>query len=93
MNPVDITPVKSSYHIFFVTRCKSQTLSRIERVTYYLHPTFRQSFVSFYSAEDSFAISFTAWGKFDILAKIYFKNNKEMDLSLPKESGYSGREF
>jgi hypothetical protein len=58
-----------------------QVLSYIERVTYYLHPTFNPSVVTRYSRENQFALSFTAWGQFEIKAKVYFKNGQVKDIS------------
>ncbi|RKY41963.1 MAG: hypothetical protein DRP85_04470 [Candidatus Makaraimicrobium thalassicum] len=58
-----------------------QVLSQIDRVTYYLHPTFNPSVVSRYSSSDRFALSFTAWGQFEIRAKVYFKDGQVKDLS------------
>lgn len=58
-----------------------QALSYIERVTYYLHPTFNPSVVTRYSRENQFALSFTAWGQFEIKAKVYFRNGQVKDLS------------
>jgi hypothetical protein len=58
-----------------------QILSQIERVTYYLHPTFRPSVVTRESSDDNFALSLTAWGQFEIKAKAYFKDGQVKDLS------------
>ncbi len=59
----------------------SDILSNIERVTYYLHPTFNPSVVTRYQASDKFALSFTAWGQFEIKAKVYFRNGQVKDLA------------
>ena len=58
-----------------------QILSNIERVTYYLHPTFSPSIVTRYTPEDNFDISLRAWGQFEIKAKAYFKDGSIVDLS------------
>jgi hypothetical protein len=60
---------------------QDNVLSRIERATYYLHPTFNPSVVSRYSPEDRFSLSFTAWGQFELKAKVYFKDGQVKDLS------------
>lgn len=58
-----------------------QDLSSIEKVTYYLHPTFNPSVVTRYSPADNFALAFTAWGQFELKAKVYFKDGQVKDLS------------
>lgn len=58
-----------------------QVLSHIERVTYYLHPTFNPSVITRYSFEDKFTLSLTAWGEFELKAKVYFKEGQVKDLS------------
>ena len=60
---------------------QDNVLSRIERTTYYLHPTFNPSVVSRYSPEDRFSLTFTAWGQFELKAKVYFKDGQVKDLS------------
>lgn len=54
--------------------------SNIERVTYYLHPTFKPDVITKY-AEDDFEMFFSAWGQFDLNAKVYFNSGKIQDLS------------
>lgn len=80
--------LKSNTHKIIVqVTANSQTLSQIERVTYYLlHSSFNPNIISSYSPEDNYSISFTAWGKVDIKAKVYFKDTKVKDLLLPKEN-------
>jgi pYEATS domain-containing protein involved in immunity len=76
----------NTHMILLQINANNQTLSQIERVTYYLlHPTFNPNIVSSFSPKDNYSISFTAWGKVDIKAKVYFKDNKVKDLLLPKE--------
>ena len=58
-----------------------QTLDRIARVTYYLHPTFNPSVVTRDSRSDDFRLSFTAWGQFEIKAKVYFNDGTVKDVS------------
>ena len=53
----------------------------IDRVTYYLHPTFRPSVVTRYYPEDNFALQFNAWGSFTLNAKVYLTNGEVVDLS------------
>ncbi|MGB7662797.1 MAG: pYEATS domain-containing protein, partial [Nitrososphaeraceae archaeon] len=57
-------------------------LSKIENVTYYLHPTFNPSVITSYTKENKFIITFTNWGKFDLKAKAYFEDGTVKDLRL-----------
>ena len=65
---------------------ESQILSQIDRVTYFLHPTFHPPVVTRYSLSDKFGIYLTAWGQFEIKAKAYFKDGGVKDLS--RELGF-----
>jgi len=58
-----------------------QILSQVDRVTYFLHPTFNPSVVTRYSAEDKFKLSFSAWGQFELKTKVYFRDGKVRDVS------------
>lgn len=62
-----------------------ETLKQIDRVTYKLDPTFKSPIVTQVSPDNGFALSFTAWGKFDLLAIVYFKDGQSTILSLPLE--------
>jgi transcription initiation factor IIF auxiliary subunit len=55
------------------------TLASIERVTYYLHPSFTPSVLSIY--EKNFSLNLVAWGEFQLNAKVYFKDGRIADLS------------
>ena len=73
---------ESNTHTFTIwVEGDKQVLSHIERVTYYLHPTFNPSVITRYSFEDNFALSLTAWGQFELKAKVYFKDGQVKDLS------------
>jgi transcription initiation factor IIF auxiliary subunit len=61
----------------------NETLLNIKKVVYYLHPTFTPSVITAESLKDKFAISFTGWGFFNLKAKVYFKDGKIQDLSIP----------
>ena len=61
----------------------NETISKITNVTYFLHPTFNPSIITSKSPQDRFAMSFTGWGFFNLKAKVYFKDGKIQDLSLP----------
>jgi len=63
----------------------NNTLSEIQNVTYFLHPTFKPSNVTADSEENYFSITFTNWGVFDLKAKVYFKDGEIQDLVLPME--------
>lgn len=58
-----------------------QVLSEIERVTYYLHPTFKPDVITKYSLNDKFGLSFNAWGQFELKAKAYFRDGRIEDVS------------
>jgi transcription initiation factor IIF auxiliary subunit len=58
-------------------------LSKIENVTYYLHPTFNPNVITSYAEENEFSITFTNWGKFNLKAKVYFDDGTLKDLELP----------
>jgi hypothetical protein len=59
-----------------------QTLSKIEKVTYYLHEeTFEPDIVPRYSVEDKFSLSVNAWGEFTIGANVFFKDGNEKPLT------------
>jgi hypothetical protein len=58
-----------------------QTLAQIERVTYFLHPTFSPDVVTQYSRQDRFGLSLSAWGQFELKAKVYFSNAEIKDVS------------
>lgn len=63
----------------------NETLSNVNNVTYYLHPTFNPSVISGDSPANKFGISFTGWGVFDLRAKVYFKDGEVRDLELSKD--------
>jgi YEATS family len=56
------------------------TSSLIDRVTYFLHPTFEPSIVTRYSRADNFDFSFDAWGQFTLAAKVHFRDSQVKDL-------------
>ena len=60
-------------------------LSDIERVEYYLHPTFTPNIMTSFTKENNFGITLTNWGIFNLKAKVYFKNGTVQDLELPIE--------
>jgi hypothetical protein len=57
-----------------------QTLSLINRVTYFLHPTFEPNIVTRYSRANNFDFSFDAWGQFTLAAKVHFRDGQVKDL-------------
>jgi hypothetical protein len=61
-------------------------LSKIQNVTYYLHPTLNPSNINATTKENKFGITFTNWGKFDLSARVYFKEEgTSQDLILPAD--------
>jgi hypothetical protein len=71
----------NAYAVTTWVEASQQTLEHIARVTYYLHPSFSPSVVTRDSRSDSFRLSFTAWGQFEIKAKVYFNDGTVKDLS------------
>jgi hypothetical protein len=71
----------NTYRITVWVQATSAISSQIERVTYYLHPTFNPSVVTRYSPENQFSLSFTVWGQFELKAKVYFKDGQVKDVS------------
>lgn len=61
------------------------TLSKIDNVTYYLHPTFTPDKVTIHTPENKFGLSFTNWGIFLLKSKVYFNDNTTKDLELPPD--------
>ncbi len=60
-------------------------LSTIDRVDYYLHPTFSPNIVSSSTKDNQFEISFTNWGFFNLAAKVFFNDGSVKDLHLLRE--------
>jgi transcription initiation factor IIF auxiliary subunit len=58
-----------------------QTLSQIENVTYYFHPTFDPDVITRYSAEDEFSYWFIAWGQFELRADVFFKDGNKIPVT------------
>jgi len=50
------------------------TLSKVDNVTYYLHPTFTPDKVTIFTPENKFELSFTNWGIFLLRAQVYFND-------------------
>ncbi len=59
-------------------------LSTIDKVDYYLHPTFTPNVVTSSLLDNQFEISFTNWGFFNLNAKVFFKDGSIKDLLLPR---------
>lgn len=75
----------NSYFAKVWVEAPNETLSKIDNVTYYLHPTFNPSVILGDSSSNKFGISFTGWGVFNLKAKVYFKDDEVRDLELPKD--------
>jgi len=58
-----------------------QLLSKIERVTYLLPPSFGSDSVTRSSADDGFALRMAASGSFLLQAKVYFAGGRVQDVS------------
>jgi transcription initiation factor IIF auxiliary subunit len=75
-----LKPGSNPYNFTFSIRASPQTMSQIKFVTYYIHPTFNPSVVTRTYAENSFALSFTGWGKIDQRTKVFFKDGQVKDV-------------
>ena len=76
-------PLRFSTHISI--DAPANILSDIERVEYYLHPTFNPNIMTSFTKENNFSITFTNWGIFNLKAKVFFKDGTVQDLVLPIE--------
>jgi len=54
-----------------------EALSKVEKVVYFLHKTFKNSVREINDKETNFELRTAAWGEFTIRAEIYFKGKKE----------------
>lgn len=57
-----------------------ELLAKVDRVVYHLHPTFPEPEREVKDARTQFALSLRAWGEFNLVAEVYFK---EFDQPLP----------
>ena len=57
----------------WIDAASHQTLSNIQKVVYYLHPTFNPSEIASDNPSDNFAISLNVWGEFEIKATVFSK--------------------
>ena len=62
-------------------------LSKIQNVTYYLHPTFNPNNITAYTKENEFGISFTNWGKFNLTQKYFLKMEQSRTLNYQSING------
>jgi hypothetical protein len=51
-------------------------LDEVEKVTYHLHPTFKNPDRTATERSSNFEIGTAAWGDFNMTAEVFFKNNK-----------------
>ncbi len=56
-------------------------LSEIEKVTYLLHPTFKNREIVVNNSDSNFGLGLRVWGEFEITASILLKNGEELVLS------------
>ena len=75
--------INKNYFAKISLNATNETLLKIDKVQYFLHPTFHPSVINSTNPQDGFAISFTGWGFFNLKAKVYFKDGNIQDLSLP----------
>lgn len=78
MYKAELIAGSSNHNVTVWIGADPQTLSKIDKVTYYLHEeTFEPDIIPRYSAEDKFSLSLSVWGEFTIGAKVFFKDGKE----------------
>jgi YEATS family len=65
----------------WIDAASHQTLSNIQKVVYYFHPTFNPSEIASDNPSDNFAISLNVWGEFEIKATVFFKDGSTKGLS------------
>ena len=62
-------------------------LDQVERVTYYLHPTFSEPVQPRANREEDFRLEGTSWGEFTVRARLDLKEGRSEILSLPLRFG------
>jgi YEATS family len=81
MHKAEFIRSPSIYNVTVWIVADPRTLSEIEKVTYYLHPTLKPDIITRYSAEDRFTLSFAAWGQFTIGAKVFFNDGNVIPIT------------
>lgn len=62
-----------------------EALSGIDKVVYYLHPTFNPNVITASKQENNFGITFTNWNFSNLYAKVFFTGGTIKDLQLPSD--------
>jgi hypothetical protein len=62
-------------------------LDQVQRVTYYLHPTFPEPVQAKTNRENGFRLEGNGWGEFTVRARLDFKEGRTEILSLPLRFG------
>jgi hypothetical protein len=75
--------IQNPYSTSVSVNASAKVLSEIDKVVYYLHPTFKPNVIPVSTKENNFGISFNNWGIFNLNAKVYFKGGPVLDLLLP----------
>ena len=68
-----------------INASNNNALAEIDKVSYYLHPTFEPNVINSSSSTDKFGITITNWGVFNLKAKAFFKDGRVQDLSATYE--------
>lgn len=66
-----------------------EELDRVEKVTYYLHPTFPDPVQTRTSRQDAFRLAISGWGEFTVRARVDLKDGRNELLVLPLRFGSS----
>ena len=81
------------YNVRIYLYAKPKTMTSIEKVEYFLHPSFRNARRVSTDRDNDFAIEIWTWGMFEIDATVHFSNGETQELthslkySLPADDG------
>ncbi len=72
--------LKNKYDVYLHVNYKSDNDVKIDSVTYFLDRTMINPIVTVSNSGDNFFLSLAVWGSYPIKAKVYFNDNKQVDL-------------
>jgi Caspase domain len=72
--------LRNKYDVFLHVNYKPVGDLKIDSVTYFLDKTMTNPIVTVSNSEDNFFLSLAVWGSYPIKAKVYFNDNKQVDL-------------
>jgi hypothetical protein len=77
LNSANVGTRRISHLIRVYVISNDDSLETIEKVTYYLHPTFKNRIITVSSKEDRFGLGLRVWGEFEITAEIIYKDGRK----------------